>query len=85
MSISADRNAAFQNTLAPTYRRQPVLPATPADHAVISRNGKVIARVMLSPYGHATAKIADTKGKDRYTVTLVATDDNYAGSYAFAR
>ena len=85
VAISADRNAAFQNTLAPTYRRQPVLPATPADHAVISRNGKVIARVMLSPYGHATAKIADTKGKDRYTVTLVATDDNYAGSYAFAR
>ena len=44
VSINADRNASFQNTLAPTYRRQVVLPGTPADHAVIKLGKKVVLR-----------------------------------------
>ena len=85
LSISADRNASFQNTTAPTYRRQTVLSSSPADHAVVKRGSKVITRVKLSPYGTATVAVPDIPGHNRYSVTMVATDDNYQGQASITR
>ncbi len=83
ISINADRNASFQNTVAPTYRRQVVLPKTPADHAVVKRGNKVIQKVELSPFGFARTTIPDVRGVNNYSVTMVATDDNFAKTVAF--
>jgi len=79
LSITADRNTSFNNTTAPTYRRQTVLPGTPADHAVVKRGNTVLKRVKLSPYGTATVTIPDAPGRNRYSVTMVATNDNFQG------
>jgi hypothetical protein len=79
LSIKADRNTAFQNTIAPTYRRQTVLPGTRADHAVLRRGNTVLKRIKLSPYGTATVTVKDPPGRNRYSVTMVATDDNFQG------
>ncbi len=84
VKIHADRNLSFQNTTAPTYRRQTVVPGTPADHARLRRNGRLIRTVRLSPYGNATVTIPAT-GRHRYTVQMVETDDNFAGSASFRR
>lgn len=84
VKIHADRNWDFQNTTAPTYRRQTVLPGTPADHAQLRRDGKLIRKVTLSPYGNASITIPAT-GRHRYTVTMVETNDNFAGSATFSR
>jgi len=83
VSINADRNASFQNTLAPTYRRQVVLPETPADHAVVKRGNKVIEKVELSPFGFGRTTIPDVRGVNKYSVTMVATDDNFAKTVTF--
>ncbi len=85
LTIRADRNASFQNGVAPTYRRQVVIPTTPADHAVIKRGSKVLRRVVLSPYGSAKVVIPDIRGANKYSVTMVATNDNFAGIARFAR
>lgn len=79
LSITADRNASFRNTTAETYRRQTVLPATPADHAVLRRGNRVLQRVKLSNYGTASVTVKDIPGRNRYSVTMVETDDNYQG------
>ncbi len=83
VSINADRNASFQNTLAPTYRRQVVLPGTPADHAVIKLGKKVIKTVRLSPFGFGRTSIPDVRGVNKYSVTMVTTDDNFAKTVTF--
>ena len=83
VSINADRNASFQNTLAPTYRRQVVLPGTPADHAVIKLGKKVIKTVKLSPFGFGRTSIPDVRGVNKYSVTMVTTDDNFAKTVTF--
>ena len=83
VSINADRNASFQNTLAPTYRRQVVLPETPADHAVIKLGKKVIKTVKLSPFGFGRTSIPDVRGVNKYSVTMVTTDDNFAKTVTF--
>lgn len=75
--IHDDRNAAFQNTVAPTYRRQPVLPATPADRAIVKRNGKIVKRVRLSIYGNAPTTVPR---RGTYTVEMAQTDANFARS-----
>ena len=85
VSINADRNASFQNTLAPTYRRQVVLPLTPADHAVVKRGNTVIKKVELSPFGFGRTTIPDVRGVNKYSVTMVATDDNFAKTVTFKR
>lgn len=85
VSINADRNASFQNTLAPTYRRQVVLPLTPADHAVVKRGNTVIKRVELSPFGFGRTTIPDVRGVNKYSVTMVTTDDNFAKTVTFKR
>lgn len=85
VSINADRNASFQNTVAPTYRRQVVLPLTPADHAVVKRGNTVIKRVELSPFGFGRTTIPDVRGVNKYSVTLVATNDNFAKTVSFKR
>ena len=85
VSINADRNASFQNTLAPTYRRQVVLPLTPADHAVVKRGTTVIKRVELSPFGFGRTTIPDVRGVNKYSVTMVTTDDNFAKTVTFKR
>ena len=85
VSINADRNASFQNTLAPTYRRQVVLPGTPADHAVIKLGKKVIKTVKLSPFGFGRTSIPDVRGVNKYSVTMVTTDDNFAKTVTFKR
>lgn len=84
VKIHADRNWSFQNTVAPTYRRQTVMPGTPADHAQLKRDGKLIRRIALSPYGNASVTIPAT-GRHAYTVSLVETDDNFAGSASFRK
>ena len=84
VKIHADRNWSFQNTIAPTYRRQTVVPGTPADHAQLKRDGKLIRKVTLSPYGNASITIPAT-GRHRYTVTMVETNDNFAGSASFTK
>ena len=84
VKIHADRNWSFQNTIAPTYGRQTVMPATPADHAQLKRDGKLIRKVTLSPYGNASITIPAT-GRHRYTVTMVETDNNFAGSARFTK
>ena len=83
VSINADRNASFQNTLAPTYRRQVVLPETPADHAVIKLGKKVIKTVKLSRFGFGRTSIPDVRGVNKYSVTMVTTDDNFAKTVTF--
>ncbi len=83
VKIHADRNASFQNTTAPTYRRETVLPDTPADRAAITRNGKVIKRVKLSIYGNATTTIPDSGRGAKYAVVMAQTNDHSAGSAAF--
>ena len=85
VSINADRNASFQNTLAPTYRRQVVLPLTPADHAVVKRGTTVIKKVELSPFGFGRTTIPDVRGVNKYSVTMVTTDDNFAKTVTFKR
>jgi hypothetical protein len=85
VSINTDRNASFQNTLAPTYRRQVVLPLTPADHAVVKRGNTVIKRVELSPFGFGRTTIPDVRGVNKYSVTMVTTDDNFAKTVTFKR
>ncbi len=85
ITISADRNASFSNTVAQTYRRQTVLPDTPADHAVVRRGSTVLKRVKLSPYGKGSVTVRDAKGRNAYSVTMVATNDNYAGVARFRR
>ena len=85
LTINADRNASFQNTLAPTYRRQVVLPGTPADHAVVKRGSTIIKKVTLSPFGYAKVSVPDVPGNSRYTVTMAATNDNFAKSVSFRR
>lgn len=85
LSITADRNASFQNTTAPTYRRQTVLPATPADHAVLRRGNRVLKKVKLSNYGTASVTIKDAPGRNVYSVTMVATNDNYQGRATIIR
>lgn len=85
ITISADRNASFRNTTAPTYRRQTVLPGTRADHAVVRRGTKVLARVKLTAYGKGSVTVRDIKGRNPYTVTMVATDANYEGVARFVR
>jgi hypothetical protein len=85
LTINADRNASFQNTLAPTYRRQVVLPGTPADHAVVKRGNTIIKKVTLSPFGYAQVSVPDVPGNNRYTVTMAATNDNFAKSVSFRR
>lgn len=85
INISADRNASFRNTTAPTYRRQTVLPDTRADHAVVRRGTTVLARVKLTPYGKGSVTVRDITGRNPYTVTMVATDDNYEGVARFVR
>ena len=85
LTINADRNASFQNTLAPTYRRQVVLPGTPADHAVVKRGSTIIKKVTLSPFGYAQVSVRDVPGNSRYTVTMAATNDNFAKSVSFRR
>lgn len=85
LTINADRNASFQNTLAPTYRRQVVLPGTPADHAVVKRGSTIIKKVTLSPFGYAQVSVPDVPGNNRYTVTMAATNDNFAKSVSFRR
>ena len=84
VKIHADRNWSFQNTIAPTYRRQTVVPGTPADHAQLKRDGKLIRKVTLSPYGNATITVP-AMGRHRYTVTMVETDENFAGSASFTK
>ena len=83
VSINADRNASFQNTLAPTYRRQVVLPETPADHAVIKLGKNVIKTVKLSRFGFGRTSIPDVRGLNKYSVTMVTTDDNFAKTVTF--
>lgn len=83
VNITADRNASFQNTVAPTYRRQTVLPATPADHAIVKRGSTVVKRVKLSVYGKGSVVIPDAPGRNPYTVTMVETNDNFAGTARF--
>jgi len=83
LTINADRNASFQNTTAPTYRRQVVLPLTPADHAVVKRGSKIIKKVTLSPFGYARVAIKDTPGRNGYSVTMVTTDDNFGKTVTF--
>jgi hypothetical protein len=85
ITIRADRNASFSNKVAQTYRRQTVLPDTPADHAVVRRGNTVLKRVKLSPYGNGSVTVADPKGRNAYSVTMVATNDNYAGVARFTR
>ena len=85
IAIRADRNASFSNKVAQTYRRQTVLPDTPADHAVVRRGNTVLKRVKLSPYGNGSVTVADPKGRNAYSVTMVATNDNYAGVARFTR
>jgi hypothetical protein len=85
IAIRADRNASFNNKVAQTYRRQTVLPDTPADHAVVRRGNTVLKRVKLSPYGNGSVTVADPKGRNAYSVTMVATNDNYAGVARFTR
>jgi hypothetical protein len=80
LSITADRNASFQNAIGPTYRRQTVLPNTPADHAVLRRGRTVLKKVKLSPYGTASVTIRDRPGRTPYSVTMVETNDNFAGT-----
>lgn len=84
VKIHADRNWSFQNTTAPTYRRQTVVPGTPADHAQLKRDGKLIRKITLSPYGNASVTIPAV-GRHRYTVSLVETDENFAGSASFRK
>ncbi len=83
VNINAERIALFQNTEAPTYRRQVVLPKTPADHAVVKRGNKVIQEVELSPFGIARVTIPDVRGGNNYSVTMVATNGNSAGTVGF--
>lgn len=85
ITISADRNASFSNKVAQTYRRQTVLPDTPADHAVVRRGSKVLKRVKLSPYGKGSVTVRDAKGRNAYSVTMVETNDNYQGVARFTR
>jgi hypothetical protein len=85
ITISADRNASFSNKVAQTYRRQTVLPDTPADHAVLRRGSKVLKRVKLSPYGKGSVTVRDAKGRNAYSVTMVETNDNYQGVARFTR
>lgn len=85
ITISADRNASFSNTVAQTYRRQTVLPDTRADHAIVRRGTKVLKRVKLSPYGKGSVTVRDAKGRNAYSVTMVATNDNYQGVARFTR
>ena len=85
-AITADRNASFQNaSVGPTYRRQTVLPSTPADHAVLKRGSKVIKRVKLSPYGKASVVVKDPAGRNAYSATMVETNDNFVGSARVVR
>ena len=72
-----------KNTLAPTYRRQVVLPETPADHAVIKLGKKVIKTVKLSRFGFGRTSIPDVRGVNKYSVTMVTTDDNFAKTVTF--
>lgn len=80
LRIRADRNASFQNAIGPTYRRQTVLPNTPADHAVLRRGTTVLKKVKLSPYGTASVTIPDRPGRTPYSVTMVETNDNFTGT-----
>jgi hypothetical protein len=83
VNIHADRNWSFQNGVAPTYRRQTVLPATPADRAVLKVGGTVVRRIKLSPYGNASITIPAGASRRSYSVTLVETDNNFAGTATF--
>ncbi len=86
LAITADRNASFQNaSVGPTYRRQTVLPNTPADRAVLKRGSKVIKRVKLSPYGTASVVVNHPAGRNAYSVTMVETNDNFVGSARVVR
>jgi hypothetical protein len=81
IAIHADRNWSFQNTGAPaTYRRQTVLVASPSDRAIIKRKGKIVKRVKLSIYGNATTTVPRTARMGSYSVELVQTSANFAGS-----
>ena len=83
VNIHADRNWSFQNGVAPTYRRQTVLLATPADRAVLKVGGTVVRRIKLSPYGNASITIPAGASRRSYSVTLVETDNNFAGTATF--
>ena len=83
VNIHADRNWSFQNGVAPTYRRQTVLAATPADRAVLKVGGTVVRRIKLSPYGNASITIPAGASRRSYSVTLVETDNNFAGTATF--
>ena len=83
VNIHADRNWSFQNGVAPTYRRQTVLSATPADRAVLKVGGTVVRRIKLSPYGNASITIPAGASRRSYSVTLVETDNNFAGTATF--
>jgi hypothetical protein len=85
ITIRADRNASFSNKVAQTYRRQTVLADTPADHAVVRRGRTVLKRVKLSPYGNGSVTVPDPRGRNAYSVTMVATNDNYEGVARFTR
>ncbi|MEI6109780.1 MAG: hypothetical protein WCQ11_06875 [Actinomycetes bacterium] len=86
IKISADRNSDFgvRNGVA-SYRRQTVMPSEKADRAIVKRGNKVIATVKLSVFGEGKVKIKDIPGMNAYTVTLVATNSNYAGVAAFKK
>lgn len=88
IKISADRNQAFGNYwnyISQPLNRQTVKPKTKADHAVVRRDGHVIARVKLSKYGNGTLTVKDPSGVNHYSVTMVETPSNWQGQATFTK
>ena len=85
IKIHADRNYSVDNGRGHTNKRQTVIAKDKADRAIVKRGNKVVAIVKLSIYGNGKVKIKDIAGKNDYTVTLVETDGNYAGTASFKK
>ncbi len=78
-------SAGFWGQYGASLKIQDVLPNTKADHAIVKRDGKIIARVKLNKFGEANYTTYDPSGKNHYTVTMVATPTNYEGKASFIK
>ena len=92
IKISASRNQYFGRGVnilfgeyGQTLKTPTVLPKTKADHAVVRRDGKIIARVKLTKYGKGSITLFDPTGKNHYSVTMVATQVNWQGQAKFTK